>query len=590
MSRTDRELLEDWNRYLPNETHDEYNTRHSDPPEDISAANFREVLRTQTKCAAGDACKAHSEADLAASFHHCVGCCLKVHSAVLCGETLAEVVVNYPHLVGSRLSPFRVIVKGADDNEEHCLCFSCIANMNAETEPVGISTSAADKENVIANPNSSNNLIEKCSWDDIVVTTTHTNAVSRMKKGEPLKSSNSTRLMGFRVDSVLIPTEKIVKDHLQRWAIRHNKRRARQMSKHTLCESIVAWKGEHDESVANGTAELINPSTNMPLRFNMKRFINVIFGTVMLPQLAERGRVLTAGDLEDGKKTDQDLFTHFLVQYNDADNLSYASHAFEQVDDFVNAANFFPFPTTEWENAKRRFAELMSEYEKLRNRRSGFHNDFAERMAEEMKTSTTHTYPLMLYLHRFLERNESILDTCLSYLPCDVFSESTSGAPRPPAPKKGGGRYQRPGGKGGSQTSVEAGMQSRVLASVSAKNAVQAHATAAQLVAATMNNKQSQRDRKRMLMKEFSDDLGGGSDGRSMARERIERYKKRMAKEVAADDLDDDDGSMGPDSQETLIESILECDDNICNLDSIHVQQKELLGSTLLDASCIGKR
>lgn len=67
--------------------------------------------------------------------------------------------------------------------------------------------------------------------------------------------------------------------------------------------------------------------------------------------------------------------------------------------------------------------------------------------------------------------------------------------------------------------------------------------------------------------------------------------KKKTAKEVAAaDDLDDDDGSMEPDSQESLIVSILECDDNIGNLDSIHVQQKELLGSTLLDASSIGKR
>ncbi len=57
--------------------------------------------------------------------------------------------------------------------------------------------------------------------------------------------------------------------------------------------------------------------------------------------------MLTAGDLEEGKKTDQDLFTNFLVQYNDADNRSFTLHAFKQVDDFVNAANFFPFMPTE---------------------------------------------------------------------------------------------------------------------------------------------------------------------------------------------------------------------------------------------------
>ncbi len=125
----------------------------------------------------------------------------------------------------------------------------------------------------------------------------------------------------------------------------------RQMSKQPLYESIVQWKGEYDRCVANRTAKPINPYTNMPLHFNMKRFINVIFGTIILPQLAEHGRVLTAGDLKEGKKTDQDLFTYFLVQYNDADNRSYASHAFEQVDDFADAANFSPFLLTEWENA-----------------------------------------------------------------------------------------------------------------------------------------------------------------------------------------------------------------------------------------------
>ena len=133
-----------------------------------------------------------------------------------------------------------------------------------------------------------------------------------------------------------------------------------------LCEAIVQWKGDHDRSVANGTFETVNLSTNMPLRFNMKRFINVMFGHTMLPQLAERGRALTAGDLEDGKRIDQDLYSNFLLQYNDAANPTYYCHAFEQVDDFVDAADFSPFPTTEWEIARRKFGELMADYEKLR--------------------------------------------------------------------------------------------------------------------------------------------------------------------------------------------------------------------------------
>ncbi len=79
----------------------------------------------------------------------------------------------------------------------------------------------------------------------------------------------------------------------------------------------------------------------------MKRFVNVILGHNMLPQLAKCGRVLTTGDLKDGKKTNQDLFQFFWGEYNNKDNPSYSQHAFEQVDDFADAANFSPLPITE---------------------------------------------------------------------------------------------------------------------------------------------------------------------------------------------------------------------------------------------------
>lgn len=184
-------------------------------------------------------------------------------------------------------------------------------------ECVGVDFAAAGKENIV----DGSNPIENCSWDDVAVTTTLTNAASRTKKGESLKVTNATRLQGFCINGELIPTASIVKDHLQRWAIRKNKPRARRLAKQPLCEAIVQWKGEHDRSVANGTVELINPSTNMPLRFNMKRFVNVMFGHIMLPQLAKRGRVLTAGDLEDGKRIDQDLFQNFWFSIMTVANL-----------------------------------------------------------------------------------------------------------------------------------------------------------------------------------------------------------------------------------------------------------------------------
>jgi hypothetical protein len=80
----------------------------------------------------------------------------------------------------------------------------------------------------------------------------------------------------------------------------------------------------------------------------------------------------------------------------------------------------------------------MADYKKMRNSCSGYHGSFPERMVEETKKSLTNTYPLMLYLHGFLEANQS--DTCMSYLPSDVFCEITSVAPCSTVQKKGGGQ------------------------------------------------------------------------------------------------------------------------------------------------------
>ena len=61
-------------------------------------------------------------------------------------------------------------------------------------------------------------------------------------------------------------------------------------------------------------------------------------------------------------------------------------------------------------------------------------------------------------------------------------------------------------------------MQSQVLASLSAKNNVLAHAAAAEAGASTM--------------KDFVDEIGRGSFGKAEAKERIKKYKKRRERMV----------------------------------------------------------
>jgi hypothetical protein len=87
-------------------------------------------------------------------------------------------------------------------------------------------------------------------------------------------------------------------------------------------------------------------------------------------------------------------------------------------------------------------------------------------------------------------------------------------------------------------------------------------------------------------MKEFVDEFGRGSFGKAKAKERIKKYKKKKGKDGVL--TDDKDSIIEPDSQESLIESIVECEECIANLESIHVQQRKLLDLTLFDANRIG--
>ena len=158
--------------------------------------------------------------------------------------------------------------------------------------------------------------VATCAWDAVIVSTLATNMAQKQKMGEPLKPSNSTRLQGFRINGVLLPTTKVTRDSLMKWAIGKGRSKARKLNKQELCEAIVGWKADHDIAIANGTAEIFDPVTQRLFWFNTKRFLNVIFGPIMKPKISMRGQALTAGELEDKKKTNQDLFTAFIMQYN----------------------------------------------------------------------------------------------------------------------------------------------------------------------------------------------------------------------------------------------------------------------------------
>ena len=95
------------------------------------------------------------------------------------------------------------------------------------------------------------------------------------------------------------------------------------MNKQPLCEAIFRWKSEHDLRVSQGLDdEMTDPATSKIIKFNHKRFINVLFGDIMKPKMCLRGKSLKKRSLDDKKKTDEGLFKAFIEQYNDKNQIN----------------------------------------------------------------------------------------------------------------------------------------------------------------------------------------------------------------------------------------------------------------------------
>ena len=88
------------------------------------------------------------------------------------------------------------------------------------------------------------------------------------------------------------------------------------MKKLNLCHAIAASKARHDVEVANGTVEIVDSETNLPIPFITIRFLNVLFREAIKPLLAQCGRVLVRNQLEEKLKTDETLWKCFISEYN----------------------------------------------------------------------------------------------------------------------------------------------------------------------------------------------------------------------------------------------------------------------------------
>lgn len=138
--------------FFENNTLSDVISKHFSPHQVIGLENGKgsAQLPLSDGCAAGKACRAHHGANIADSGHQCLECGQKIHSALLCGMSISQIVTKYPHLSGHKLRSSRNdrrIVEDNNDEDMNGVCFTCIEKMTVGTNSGG--GMSADKDDGI---------------------------------------------------------------------------------------------------------------------------------------------------------------------------------------------------------------------------------------------------------------------------------------------------------------------------------------------------------------------------------------------------------------------------------------------------------
>ena len=159
-----------------------------------------------------------------------------------------------------------------------------------------------------------------------------------------------------------------------------------------------------------------------------------------------------------------------------------------------------------------------------------------------------------------------MFDVCLGLLPSTASSESTSA---PPGREKRMAKRQKSKFNNSTRASDD---ELAALQSICKKNDILSNKTASELNSSVMTNLQNQRDCKRTLITEFASNLVGG---KTEAKERIKNMKR--SRESTDENDNGDFPSLSQISQYSTIMEIIECDDNITELENERKKTRALL-------------
>lgn len=338
-----------------------------------------------------------------------------------------------------------------------------------------------------------------------------------------------------------------------------------------MADALVVHRAKKEQQALTGTLELTDSTTGALLRFVAERYLNVLFGTVMTSLLKFRGKTLTAMELQDRLKTDEDFHRKLIKEYNDSSNTAYGQNAHGQEGcGYTDASNFQPFSEDSWEKSCKFFKELSKNYEFCMNqwRQSGNHGSLEDIVPPPERECSN---PSMIYMHHHLRAHPDLLETCLGLLPDEVFRQSSSGAPR------GGTRATRRGRVGGGGRSSGGGGRAKsaaaedCLASIKSKNNAQQQNILMDTNTKLREEMKKEKQDKKVYMKKLTQDHF--DDDREAAKRSIKRYKRSKdsgstnnTRNAEEEDLSDDDDDF-TESQESTLGNYVDSEDNIVFLE-----------------------
>ena len=196
---------------------------------------------------------------------------------------------------------------------------------------------------------------------DVEVTTTKTNSTVAVPRNGTPDASKCTRLKSFRkvINGEVVSEHSVLKvtlNQLTKFATHVKISGVRRKKKVDVCEAIVDKKAAFERALATGEGEMLD-STGGNVTLNRKRLINVLCSQEYRPDLNKIDNALSAGELTDHIKANEEPMKAFINLYN-SDKSIFSDDHHPEVTFNMDASSFTALPITYWKTLQKQVMKV----------------------------------------------------------------------------------------------------------------------------------------------------------------------------------------------------------------------------------------